>query len=147
MTDTIPQPLTGTVEVDETYIGGGRAMGSGNRDSHTMILAAVQRGGMIRMTKGQRRTKETLHNSRQRECVPDFDQHLHRRSARREGYRTGIRPTRRSITTLVRYVRGDVHTQTVESAFSLFKRSIVGSFHQISEKHVDRYLDEFEFRD
>ncbi|MGE0445679.1 MAG: IS1595 family transposase [Vicinamibacterales bacterium] len=44
------------------------------------------------------------------------------------------------------YVRGDVHTNTVESAFSLFKRSVVGSFHQVSAKHLDRYLDEFEFR-
>ena len=44
------------------------------------------------------------------------------------------------------YVRGDVHTNTVEGAFSLFKRAIVGSFHQVSKKHLDRYLDEFEFR-
>jgi hypothetical protein len=44
------------------------------------------------------------------------------------------------------YVRGDVHTNTIESAFGLFKRAIVGSFHQVSHKHLDRYLDEFEFR-
>ena len=44
------------------------------------------------------------------------------------------------------YMRGDAHTNTVEGAFGLFKRSIVGSFHQISHKHLDRYLDEFEFR-
>jgi hypothetical protein len=44
------------------------------------------------------------------------------------------------------YVRGDVHTNSVEGAFGLFKRSIAGSFHQISHKHIDRYLDEFEFR-
>jgi transposase-like protein len=34
----------------------------------------------------------------------------------------------------------------IESAFSLFKRAMVGSFHRVSEKHLDRYLDEFEFR-
>lgn len=44
------------------------------------------------------------------------------------------------------YVRGDVSTNTVEGAFGLFKRAIVGSFHQVSHKHLDRYLDEFEFR-
>ena len=44
------------------------------------------------------------------------------------------------------YVRGDVHTNTVEGVFSLFKRSIVGAYHQVSVKHLDRYLDEFEFR-
>jgi len=44
------------------------------------------------------------------------------------------------------YVRGDVHTNTIEGAFGLFKRGLVGSFHQVSRKHLDRYLDEFEFR-
>src|SRR6185295_10507340 len=44
------------------------------------------------------------------------------------------------------YVRGIVHTNTLESVWSLFKRSIVGSYHQVSVKHLDRYLDEFEFR-
>ena len=44
------------------------------------------------------------------------------------------------------YVRGLAHTNTMENVWSLFKRSIVGSYHQISIKHIDRYLDEFEFR-
>ena len=44
------------------------------------------------------------------------------------------------------YVRGDVHTNSVEGAFSLFKRSIVGAYHQVSAKHLPAYLDEFEFR-
>lgn len=44
------------------------------------------------------------------------------------------------------YVRGDVHTNTVEGMWSLFKRGVVGSFHHVSRKHLDRYLDEFEFR-
>jgi transposase-like protein len=44
------------------------------------------------------------------------------------------------------WVRGDVHTNTVESAWSLFKRGVAGSFHKVSKKHLDRYLDEFEFR-
>jgi transposase-like protein len=44
------------------------------------------------------------------------------------------------------WVRGDVSTNGVESAWSLFKRSIVGSYHQISAKHLDSYLQEFEWR-
>jgi transposase-like protein len=44
------------------------------------------------------------------------------------------------------YVRGDVTTNRIESAFSLFKRGIVGSFHKISIKHLHRYLSEFEMR-
>ena len=44
------------------------------------------------------------------------------------------------------WVRGDVHTNSVENAWSLFKRSLVGAFHQVSEKHLDAYFDEFEWR-
>jgi hypothetical protein len=44
------------------------------------------------------------------------------------------------------YVQGIIHTNTVESAFSLFKRGIVGSFHKVSIKHLQRYLNEFSYR-
>jgi transposase-like protein len=44
------------------------------------------------------------------------------------------------------WVRGVAHTNTLENVWSLFKRSILGSYHQVSVKHLDRYLDEFEFR-
>jgi hypothetical protein len=44
------------------------------------------------------------------------------------------------------YVRGDVHTNTIEGYFSLLKRGIVGSFHHVSKQHLDRYCDEFSFR-
>lgn len=44
------------------------------------------------------------------------------------------------------WVRGNVHTQGIENFWSLFKRGVVGSFHQVSVKHLPRYLDEFTFR-
>ena len=44
------------------------------------------------------------------------------------------------------YVRGDVHTNTVESAFSLFKRGLTGAFHKVYLKLLQRYLEEFAFR-
>jgi hypothetical protein len=43
-------------------------------------------------------------------------------------------------------VRGDVHTNTIEGVCSLFKRSIIGSYHKLSVKHLPAYLDEMEFR-
>ncbi len=43
------------------------------------------------------------------------------------------------------YVDGDIHTNTVESAFSLLKRGIMGSWHKISAKHLPAYLDEMTF--
>jgi hypothetical protein len=44
------------------------------------------------------------------------------------------------------YVDGDIHTNTVESAFSLLKRGIMGTWHKISAKHLQAYLDEMSFR-
>jgi hypothetical protein len=44
------------------------------------------------------------------------------------------------------YVRGIVHINFSESDFSLFKRGIIGAFHHISRKHIQRYLEEFDFR-
>jgi len=42
--------------------------------------------------------------------------------------------------------RGDVYTNTAESWFALLKRGVYGTFHHISDKHLDRYLAEFMFR-
>ena len=44
------------------------------------------------------------------------------------------------------YVRGDVHTNTVESFFSVFKRGVGGIYQHISHAHLNRYLSEFDFR-
>jgi hypothetical protein len=44
------------------------------------------------------------------------------------------------------WVRGNVHTQGIENFWSLFKRGVIGSFHQVSVKHLHRYLNEFTFR-
>jgi transposase-like protein len=44
------------------------------------------------------------------------------------------------------YVRGRAHTNSVENFWSLFKRGVIGSFHFVSVKHLQRYLNEFQFR-
>jgi hypothetical protein len=44
------------------------------------------------------------------------------------------------------WARGNVHTNSIENAWSLFKRSVVGAYHQVSAKHLDAYLDGFEWR-
>lgn len=44
------------------------------------------------------------------------------------------------------FVRGDVHTNTLEGFFSIFKRGLVGTYQHMDKKHLDRYLAEFDFR-
>ncbi len=55
--------------------------------------------------------------------------------------RTSVYPSQGRI-----YVKGNIHTDTIESAFSLLKRGIVGSWHKISTKHLQAYLDEMTWR-
>jgi len=43
------------------------------------------------------------------------------------------------------YVNGDAHTNTLEGWFALLKRGVTGTFHHVSEQHLDRYVDEFAF--
>jgi hypothetical protein len=44
------------------------------------------------------------------------------------------------------WVRGNVHTNSIENYWSLFKRGLIGSYHQVSVKHLERYMAEFDYR-
>lgn len=44
------------------------------------------------------------------------------------------------------YAVGEVHSNTVESSFSLLKRGLVGTFHHVGEQHLQRYVVEFDYR-
>jgi len=151
MHEAEPAPLTGTVEADETWIGGRSTKGRRRAyENKTMVLGAIQRGGKIRLRVEGRgipqATKLMLHRFID-VAVADgaeaiyTDQHV--------GYKgIGDENTRHEAVdhSIEEWVRGDVSTQSIESAWSLFKRSIVGSYHQLSAKHLPAYLDEFAFR-
>lgn len=155
MTETNPEPLSGTVECDETYVGGkvrrhqgfyNDNPGSGSQiDRKAMVLGALQRNGKLRLSRGDKPNRETLHGFI-RATAPNptrimtDDWAAYRGIADADTTHETVNHSNRE------YVRGDVTTNGIEGAFGLFKRGIVGSFHQISHKHLDRYLDEFEFR-
>jgi transposase-like protein len=139
--------LIGVVEVDETLVGGKRkGVGSGNREGKTWVAGAVQRGGQIRLERIPNVQKETLHGFITRhvrdECEAIYTDDL-------ASY-LGIADENTRHETVNHsadeWVIGDVHTNTVESVWSLLKRSIIGAFHKISVKHLDRYLEELEWR-
>ena len=140
-------PLRGTVEVDETYVGGKkRGMGRGYRGNKTMVLGAVSRDGQIRLTVEKRADRATLHEFIRSEVAPDAEAIYTDEWPAYLGI--GDANTRHESVNhrAEEWVRGDVHTNTAESAWSLFKRGVVGSYHQLSEKHLPAYLDEFEWR-
>lgn len=139
-----------TVECDETYVGGKqRHVGSGSLANKTMILGALERGGQIRLRverQTKRGNKKVLHGfvadatkeTTSKVYTDDNPGYLGIEDADTEHHSVNH--------SAEEWVRGDVHTNGIEGAWSLLKRSIVGSYHQVSKKHIERYVEEFEFR-
>lgn len=143
--------LGGVVEIDETYVGGKtiRRKDRGNRKWKEAVVGMVERGGRVRFRqagKGNVTAKQitALVNEN---IAPNVHTIVTDESAI---YPFGLPEEHRAkhftINHSKEYVRGAVHTNTIESAFSLLKRGIIGSFHNVSIKHLGRYLWEFEYR-
>jgi transposase-like protein len=147
MEDEAAPLLSGIVEVDETYVGGKvRGKGHGYKGNKTMVVGAIQRGGNVRLKVEKRNDRKTLH-AFIKAVVDDKAIAIH--TDEWPAYLGIADENTRHETVNHRqeeWVRADVHTNTVEGVWSLFKRSIVGSYHQLSEKHMDAYLDEMAFR-
>jgi transposase-like protein len=139
-----------TVEADETYHGGKPRFKDPRNmrgpSSKVPIFGVVERGGKARLRQMDRVTgitlAEALHqlvDARSR-LVTD-DAHAYWQAGRQfAGGHEVVKHSRKE------YARGDITTNRIESAFSLFKRGVYGTFHSISMKHLHRYLNEFEFR-
>jgi transposase-like protein len=147
--------LDGTVEVDETYVGGkGRGKGIHKRGRGTdkeIVIGIRQRDGALRFFHAQDVKSETLakyisENISQDVDVIVTDDFNVYRSAMRKAEVTA--PHEQINHSLKEYVRlgTDIHTNTVENSFSLLKRGIIGTWHKISAKHLQAYLDEMSFR-
>ena len=150
MQGNAPKLFSGTVEVDATFIGGKynprlkrqrydkqavagvlqRPIG----DAPSKIRAILIRREIGPVMQGVIRENVAL------EATIMTDEHA--------AYKRVARTHRHEIVahTKGEYVRGGVHTQGIESFWSLFKRGVIGSFHQVSIKHLHRYLNEFSFR-
>jgi transposase-like protein len=140
------QLLKGIVEADETFVGGKvEDMGRGYTGNKTVVVGAIQRGGAIRLQVVRGRDRESLQGFIRENIAGDI-----------EAIYTDEWPAYRGVAdedtehetvnhSEGEYVKGDVHTNSVENVWSLLKRSIIGSYHQVSTKHLETYLDELEF--
>ena len=139
--------LTGTIEADETFIGGKvRGLGHGYKGNKAVVVGVVERGGEIRLQVAEDRTRKVLHEIVLKNTEPDAESIY---TDDWEAYQgIGDHDTRHETVnhSAEEWVRGDVHTNTAESVWSLLKRSIIGSYHHVSVKHLDAYLDELEWR-
>lgn len=142
--------LSGTVEADETYIGG-RRRGTphgrpGKGSPHkTAVMTLVERDGRARSFRVANVTAAELGGAIRENVDP--------RSTLMTDEWLSYRPIGRELASHQtvthgegEYVRGTAHTNTVEGFFSLLKRGITGQYHHVSRAHLDRYLAEFDHR-
>ncbi len=147
--------LMGIVEVDETFIGGKDKNRHWNRKSHVTggigsgkvgVIGAISRKGNIVCQIIENTDTATL-NRFVRRAVSEkvdlvaTDEHSGYRNLTSFGY-----PHESVSHSAGEYVRGEVHTNNLESFWSLFKRGVMGSFHHVSKKYLPLYLAEFQFR-
>lgn len=139
--------LRGVVEVDETYVGGKvRGMGRGYKGNKAIAIGAVQRGGMIRLQVIPNATKPILQQFIKDNTAPDTEAIYTDELPAYWGIGDADTAHKWVNHSAEEWVVGDIHTNGIESVWSLLKRSIIGSYHKVSTKHLDAYLDELEHR-
>jgi len=151
MTELNAEKLSGTVEVDETWIGGklkGQGRGKGNyQKNKSLVVGIVQRNGKARMQVIKHADRKTLHKFIKDHTEPDTEVII---TDEWPAYRgIGDHDTKHETVNHSKkeWVRGeDIHTNSIENVWSLLKRSVIGAYHKISAKHLDAYLDELEWR-
>jgi transposase-like protein len=148
-------PLGGsgkTVEADETYVGGkdsnrhaSKRKGIPGWSGKEAVISLVERSGAVRSHHVASVTAKNVGKIVEEQLHPKTTLYTdHSRIYR--GMKPRLRPTATINHSAGEYVRGDVHTNTVEGYFSILKRGIMGVYHHVSEKHLKRYLAEFDFR-
>jgi len=133
-----------TVEADETYLANSPktrkpAGTSLNAKPARQVFSLVERGGNIRsMYLDDRNVRGALakHPHEDSRLVTDCAQTYKFQVMKHESVDHSKHD----------WTRGDVHTNTLEGFFSIFKRGLVGTYQHMSTQHLDRYLAEFDFR-
>jgi len=155
MNDPEFRQLMGIIEVDETYIGGKDKNRHWDKKRHirgtgdkTPVIGAIARKGNVVCQMIEHTDMPTLHRFVNR--VVDKDKVELVATDEHSGYQYLERWQQLPHDTVNHregeYVRGIVHTNTMESFWSLIKRGIVGNYHNVSKKYLPLYLAEFSFR-
>jgi transposase-like protein len=147
--DKNTKPLTGTVEVDETFVGGKGELRT-NYLRHVPVVALVERGGKVRTrvvsSVSQRNLGQCLAECVDKSAVVNTDDHA--------AYKPALKAYARHD--VVNHSKDEYHrvnpdgtvstTNSAESFFSLLKRGVYGSWHHVSREHLPKYANEFDFR-
>jgi transposase-like protein len=148
MAEGVIPPLGGIVEIDETYVGG-KQKGKGvyyGKKQKTPVVGLRQRKGPLRFIQTKDAKAATLRAIIEEHVGPDVEFYMTNDSTAANAVLKEIGKHKVIRHSIGSYVDGMTHTNTVESAFSLLKRGIVGNFNKVSIKHLQRYLNEFSYR-
>ncbi|MDX8452819.1 IS1595 family transposase [Mesorhizobium sp. VK9D] len=153
-------PLGGegkTIEADETYIGkrdvpymspqrkGRPFLKSGGAAQKRTVVALVERGGSVRSFHVEHATKDIVRdilvrNADRKSTLYTDESRLYTTTGDEYAKHETVNHSAKE------YARGEVHTNTIENVFSVFKRGMVGVYQHCGEAHLHRYLAEFDFR-
>jgi transposase-like protein len=146
--------LQGIVEADETYIGGKNknrhkdkktvgGQGRGGEDK-TAVLGVVERGGKVKARKAKDVSSKTI-KSFIKQNVKEGSQLM---TDEWKSYNGLSLLYGHSIVkhAMGEYVNGTIHTNTLEGFWSLLKRGVIGQYHYVTPRYLNRYIDEFCFR-
>ncbi|MCA1705586.1 MAG: IS1595 family transposase, partial [Actinobacteria bacterium] len=141
--------LTGSIEADETYVGGRRKgqtgrPGAGDRKK-TPIFGMVERGGKVVALTVENVKATTLLPHVEKRVLPESIVYTDEYPAYGRLHRSGYDHRRIHHAEGV-YVSGDIHTNSIEGFWSLVKRGIGGTHHAVSAKYLQGYLNEYAWR-
>jgi len=148
------EKLNGTIEADETFVGGAEK----NKHKHkrtkdtqgrsvktkTPVVAVLERGGELRA----KTVEDTSGKNLRRFVIDNVELGSNLHTDEWQGYRhlKALFFHKFVKHNEEQYVDGNVHTNSLEGFWSLFKRGVNGIYHSVSKKHLQQYIDEFVFR-
>jgi len=150
--------LQNTVEVDEIYIGGRiknmsnkkraaiKENGENYYENKSMVIGMIERGGELKLQPAPSLDKGYIeaivdNNIDKKASLITDGEAVYKGVGQRYASHESVNHK------IHEYVReGNIHTNTIEGAFGLFRRSIIGIYHKLSPKHLSRYCHETAYR-